>query len=493
MIALALGLMLSLFPSSSQSEEKPSPVKILSCEFPLGDRFRPGRWFPLEITVQADAAWEGILWVQLAENGPISEKALKLAKDERIRIRLPVLPGTSVQGVAVDTGASLAKFAGPVPSQAMRVLLVGDSQECDLLREQLAATPRLVAYRESIANAIALPLAQLPAELYSLDSFDLIALSDGAARAANQENKDLLLRWAVIRGRLFARAQGKVGLGLDSLRAPLVEVAGNAAEPARRFPLQHLAPDRLVPLQTRHFARAGDLPFWVLAVFGAGFLILILRRREEQPWSAPALLAGGCATLLAIPTLSWSARTPVWRCLMMEEDRPALLLEDRATGKSLPLSLDPRSQLLLPKPDHKFIAEWTHDASKAHFFLLDHERRLFQAQFLEGRQFHRGPEASLRNGFAPLESVAYLLPQQEHAQLLDAWDSGESLAPGRSLSGEKELLSWPRPLRDFFTAPWVSGAWLTARIVSQDPSPPESPFGGRPAASYLLWFPRVRE
>lgn len=502
MIAALLAVVFAALPQAhpeeapkEKPEEKPAPIKILGCEFPFGNHYRPGRWFPLEITVEAEKGWEGLLWVQLRQGGPIFEKEIKLAEKERRAVPIAVFPGTSIEGVAIEAvGASLARFAGPVPAQSLRVLLVGLPEEATAMRAALAATPSLVAFEGSIQEAVTVRVESLPSDLYSLDAFDLVALGDETARSLSPESKNLWLRWALIRGRLFASEEGRRALHLAPGQEAWVEIAGAdaAAKDARRFPLAHYAPDRLLPLQLRHFVRATDPAFWLLILFGLGFSVLIFLRRADSTWSRPALLAGVTALLLAIPVIGWQVTPPVWRCMTMEEGMPGLALEDRTVGPVLPLELDSRESLLLPNTENDFLVEWHPESSMARFFRLDGDRRLFEARFLEGRQIYRGADGALRNGFAPLESVSCLLEGEDQARLLDRWNSGSTLPQGRKLLGEKELNSWPRPLRDFFGAPWVTNNWLTARIAAQDPTPASSNLGGSPVASYLLWFPRVR-
>ncbi len=459
------------------------PPQILGPSYPLGTRFTPQRWFPFAVKLKASTEWEGRLRIQAKVGGPVFEKTVQLKEGEEKEIWMPILLEESVQEIAVDADESEAKFPAPLVRKEPVLLLLGNAATISQMKSELAKDfPGWEGNAAALETVNWLEPAALPLDLYFLDAVDLIYVQEDALDSLNIETKDLLLRFATLRGRVWTSTKGKEKWNLPVGLSSLIEIPGEAS---RLSPLRFSIPDPKPVLRSFDFARVGDVAFLSLCVYLGVALFFFFQKNKEKTGSRLALLAGVATVIQALPWTSWSQKCPPWRVVIAHGQSQALLIEDHFEPEKKRFEAKLSEHLLLPSASSLVRVNWD---DPFRFVRLDREVKLQTMVFAKDRAIEMGPGSVLRNRFAPLESLSWALEPSSLIGFEKRWEVGEILNPVEKNSFEQRANPL-RPLRDFQLADWTQGEWLSARIRSQSPVESWRPHGLSPESEFLLWFP----
>ena len=471
-MSLALGCLFSIGLLASP--------EIQGVRFPLGGRCIPGRWFPVAVSLRSPARdWEGEIRLQTEEAGPIFDRSIRIQKGEEKSFQIPVLFRSFPSRIAVEVGYSKASFDGPPRATSPTWLLVGTSPV--EARRILAEDPSLPL--GSLDEAARVGANELPQDLYPLDGVDFLFVQEEAVEALSSSSRGLLLRWALIRGRLLTTEGGKQRFGASGGLAFLLEVPDGTRP--RRLPRQELPPDPLPVLLPRDFAEPGDPAAVCLALYLGVGLLHLLGAGWFRNLSAVSLAAGLSCLLLVVPGVGWPQETAPWRTLVGHEESSSFLVEDRFYGSTEALDLDPAQALFLPSPGIRFFAEWR---TGVRFLWVDGEAKVHSATVLAEAGIERAAGGRFRNRFAPLEDVCWSAGGMASVGFRDRLPFGDLLEPGDDVRPPRRRLA--RPLADFLGAQWVTGDWILGRVRGAEPAAAWRPLGRRPHAVYLIWFPR---
>ena len=454
--------------------------EIQGVKFPLGTRCVPGRWFPVGISLRSLLRdWEGAIVIQTEEAGPIFERSIRIQKGEERVFLVPILFRAFPSQLAVEVGYNRARFEGPPRATSPTWLLVGPRPA--EARKILAGDPSLP--QASLAEAVELGVEQLPQDLYALDGTDFLFLQEEAVDALPPASKDLLLRWASLRGRLLTTEEGKRRFGADARLDRLLEVPGSTLW--RRLPRQELPPDPCPALLPKDFVGAGDFAALGLFLYLVVCLLHLLKAAPFRKVSNLSLEAGLACLLLVLPGVGWPREAPPWRTVIGHEESPTLLVEDRCHGAWETLVLDPTQALLLPGPGARFIAEW---GNSLRFLRIEGETKVHSGALLAERGFERAAGGRFRNRIAPMEDVCWSAGAMASVGFRERLAFGDLLETGGEVPLPGRRL--PRPIADFLAAEWISGDWVLGRVAGEDPAADWNPLGRRPAKVFFLWFPR---